>query len=1605
MKNNNKIFCLTLLLVCMVFGTVQAEKVKGVHRHSPKAESATCLPASNSNELSVNNVRAYIETGGTMWFKEVAEYEVPKGSGKTSMFSAALWIGGQDANGQLKLAAVRFRQRGDDYWTGPLKIAGAGTTQTECIKFDKLFKITRAEVDNHISGYNTSGYVTPASILNWPAHGDEGYSYYLAPFKDVNENGVYDPEAGDYPYYDINNDLCPWTEDNIALAAAHQLPRTPEDLWTEYRNYGGSSSGDYQYDWHNSNGMIYADHVLKGDETLFWIFNDNGGAHTESQGSPIGLEIRGQCFGFSTNDDLNNMTFYSYEIINRSSYTLTNTFFSQWVDPDLGYEKDDYVGCDVARGLGYCYNGSNVDGNGQTKAYGDQPPAVGVDFFQGPYMDPDNRDNPKFNPDSASVAGYCAKFIDPNVYVSPLDQMAINGVNFGDQIIDNERFGMRRFVYHNNDNSVVGDPDVAFEYYNMLQGIWKDNTKMRYGGNAHYTVGGNGPDCDFMFPALTDVCNWGTKGEDPHATSYGPGGWTEANVGNAPADRRFMQSAGPFTLRPGSVNYITVGIPWARASQGGAQASVELLKLADDKCQTLFENCFKTLDGPDAPDLTIRELENELVLYISNEDKNSNNYHETYYELDPQISKTLSTSTFVKTYDTLYVYDADGNPDTVITSDIEAVTVEDTLTTEQRRYYFEGYQVYQLANASVSATDLNDPNKAILIAQCDIKNKASQIVNWVYNEAIGTSVATEMVNGANEGIFHSFTVKEDKFATGTNKALVNHKEYYFMVIAYGYNQYKEFKLDPDYLDGQQTPYLAGRRNIRAYTGIPHKSSGIIQNSVYGDQPMITRIEGQGNGGFFLDMTDESRQKILELNTFNNIQYKNNYGPLNIKVVDPLQVKPYDYTIRLMPNDVDDDVNDETEWQLVISDEVPDSELEELGIDRVSTAAMPISMTNEELFLDLGISISIINDNFKIYQKNLDEYVADNLGYNYKSLTMYGQVDFLGATIDYGDGLPWLSGVRDMEGDYPANWIHSGSQESGKWHDWGIGEEYAGQEGAENKYFQWRTEDMCCILKPGTLNDNETTRGFKDPNQQFEGILGGLWSPYVLSSPYDGGPQAKYIIPDNVAFLSEGDEGPAPMYFDFRALTGSMWNPGYNQTMTNLYSVDIVLTPDKSLWTRALVLEAGASHETESYKVKQEFNGQTYVNYRHEPKNCPSVDKDGNPYTGNDDVASNNPNDPNYIGATGYGWFPGYAINVETGERLNIMFAENSQDPYNNGSDMLFNPTNVYAWYRDASTQEFILDEEGNPQGMNQSTFNMIRDNYGQYALQYGEPQNGGRHYVYICGSSGNTCSLVYDELVKREKRNFNDSDRNITRNGQRHGGYIPSSDGGYFAWYDCGAYDGGKWLGEKFKSFVGKKNMADPARMQMKMQLFNNVMYTSIPMPYLGLEDNWLSCDATIKIRVSRPYLRYSSRWYDDASTAPYADQNDGYPMYTFTTKNLAPVKSESTEQVQEVLDDINIVPNPYYGFSQYEQTALQNYVRIVNLPEKCTISIYTVNGTLIRTITKGNTDSYVQWDLKNHANIPISGGVYIIHVKADGFGERTLRFFCAMRPTDLNGF
>ena len=124
--------------------------------------------------------------------------------------------------------------------------------------------------------------------------------------------------------------------------------------------------------------------VLYGDQTLWWVYNDRGNIHTETGAGALGFEIRAQAFAFATNDEINNMTFYNYRILNKSTFRLADTYFSTWFDPDLGNYLDDIIGCDIPRGLGYCYN-ADLNDEGPL-GYGLNPPAVGFDFSKAPLL-------------------------------------------------------------------------------------------------------------------------------------------------------------------------------------------------------------------------------------------------------------------------------------------------------------------------------------------------------------------------------------------------------------------------------------------------------------------------------------------------------------------------------------------------------------------------------------------------------------------------------------------------------------------------------------------------------------------------------------------------------------------------------------------------------------------------------------------------------------------------------------------------------------------------------------------------------------------------------------------------------------------------------------------------------------------------------------------------------------------------------------------------------------------------------------------------------------------------------------------------------------------
>ncbi|KAA9327360.1 T9SS type A sorting domain-containing protein [Adhaeribacter soli] len=412
--------------------------------------------------IDVTNMNATILTGGDMfhdlqttnpmWGSSggyYQQYEVPRGSGRHSIFAGALWIGGKDAGGQLYSSSQMYRQRGDvGYWPGP--VSNAHTPSHNSV-YDKIWKVSKTQIQNHIQNYNSPGYTAPADIASWPGNGNttNGEAAQLAPYVDVNHDGLYSPNLGDYP-------------------------------------------------------------DIKGDQALYLILNDKGG--TKSPASPsMNAEIHVMYYGFEdpTNRPLYNTLFSQYRIINRGQINLQDFYAGIWVDFDLGFYNDDFVGCDTLNNRFYVYNGDNED---EDTAY---IPSHGSTWPWQLYY----------------ANGYGLK---------PPVQSVI--------FLDHK---MSHFLYYDNtSNPVNGNPSTSQDYYNYLKAYWRNNTPLTYGG---YGMDQQNIPVAYMWPG------------NP-ATGAG---WSEVNTltnppQNTPQDRRGIGSIGPFNLPAGQELKFTVAYTFSR---------------------------------------------------------------------------------------------------------------------------------------------------------------------------------------------------------------------------------------------------------------------------------------------------------------------------------------------------------------------------------------------------------------------------------------------------------------------------------------------------------------------------------------------------------------------------------------------------------------------------------------------------------------------------------------------------------------------------------------------------------------------------------------------------------------------------------------------------------------------------------------------------------------------------------------------------------------------------------------------------------------------------------------------------------------------------------
>ncbi|MBK8880512.1 MAG: hypothetical protein IPN74_18980 [Haliscomenobacter sp.] len=282
--------------------------------------------------------------------------------------------------------------------------------------------------------------------------------------------------------------------------------------------------------------------------------------------------------------------------------------------------------------------------------------------------------------------------------------------------------------------------------------------------------------------------------------------------------------------------------------------------------------------------------------------------------------------------------------------------------------------------------------------------------------------------------------------------------------------------------------------------------------------------------------------------------------------------------------------------------------------------------------------------------------------------------------------------------------------------------------------------------------------------------------------------------------------------------------------------------------------------------------------------------------------------------------------METGQRLNILFGENSVygglgDPrLDNGRDMMFNPSSILS-----------LGSSDNGD-----------------LLPY---VAGGQHFIYVTKQ----------------------------------------------------AYDGCKNLESSFRG---------PSL--SKLRGVREITWAGLMMLRPGAQlksykDGLIPSDVVIKLRVKNPY----------SVKKTVSGTQNGYPVYRFMIEGKQASELDAPG-INEALNQIKVAPNPYYGFSDYEVSQFTTTVKITNLPAKCVVTIYTLDGKFVRQyrrdetglIPRGNNRAIEQqqiapdleWDLKNAKGIPVAGGVYLIHVSAEGLGERTIKWFGINRKFDPSG-
>jgi len=813
-----------------------------------------------------------------------------------------------------------------------------------------------------------------------------------------------------------------------------------------------------------------------------------------------------------------------------------------------------------------------------------------------------------------------------------------------------------------------------------------------------------------------------------------------------------------------------------------------------------------------------------------------------------------------------------------------------------KAYVFEGYLIYQFAGPNVTISQRNDPERVRLIQQVDVNNGITEIFNWTpldetpdfISETIW--VPNQEVVGEDGGIRHTFQITQDAFASGGDTRLINHQKYYYSVLAYGYNSFEEF--DPDANTGQRRPFIAGSGNIGDgqldfYTVLPRPITDETLNSAYGQGASITRLDGVGIGGNFVDITEETRERMFaageadkdleeeEPGSFDGvIDYVENAGPIEVQVYNPIEVRDGDYLVTFYDEDMtNDQLDEDVQWRLEDAN----------SGDVIFESTQNISTFNDAVLADLGITVGI------------------------------GQTPETGSLAEENNG---AVGFRaDYSNDNAPEWFGAISDEERTMFE---GDEFQFYNAVSNQVFDFIP-----------TNVGEPLSSF-DPFQGLTNIGDGSFFPFIMSD-FRSRPTFPYIT---------------PMWRQ----SGNIVASDISENLSRLRNIDIVMTSDKSRWSRCVIVEM----RTNEYDVFPTPEGEEALaegdRLQFQTRSALSVgredaDGDGLPDLDGDKTTNTSGAE---IDRRGMGWFPGYAVDVETGERLNIFFGENSAYAAENGNLAAYTGTQ-FDVNGNLSTRPTGRDMMFNP--TNQGFLPLASPTY-QPTIY--DAVAGGQHFIYVSDTRYDECEFLHRRLDPERQTNA-------------------------------------------FNAVTPLKNL----------------LWTALPVlpegqSMLSYRDGLVPNDAVLKVRVDNPFEVFAG-----------TNEFNGLPTYRFSLSGVE--SAELTEETtNDALNAINVVPNPYFAFSEYQGSVNESIVKITNLPAKCVVTIYSLDGKFIRRYNRDEIPGTpqgsgipsnqiipdIEWDLKNNKGINISSGVYLIHVDATaiGWGERTLKWFGISRQFDASG-